>query len=209
MPGPRATAASPPRSRPSRSTRSSTPTRRSSWPKRSGWLAAPSRHLINVFPAFGRTHVRPIHMGWSKDGAGRAQGLPPRQSARGADPGRAQSHRREGAGGLHLRRCRARGGGQFRRALPPFPRPRRPDGRRRQARLRAVRRGAAKGLERRQAQPLRGVRGCGAGLSGLRPQRAGALLGDVRGRHPAGFRRPTCSRRPTRPSTCCAARRKR
>ena len=81
----------------------------------------------------------------------RAARLSPRQSQGSAGARRARIDRGEGAGRLHLRRCRALGGRQPGRALPAFPRPRRAARRRRAARLRAVRRGAGEGLGRRQA----------------------------------------------------------
>ena len=98
---------------------------------------------------------------------------------------------REGAGRLHLRRCRALGRGQPGGALPAFPRPRRTDGRRGAARLRAVRRGAGARLGRRPARSVHRLRPARQGLSAISPARAGLLLGDVRGRRSARCRSAT------------------
>ena len=81
--------------------------------------------------------------------------LSSRQSAGGADRRRPRSDCREGAGRVHLRRGRAPGRRQPSRTLPAFPRPRRPDGRRGAARLRALRAAARCRLGRGPARARR------------------------------------------------------
>ncbi len=87
------------------------------------------------------------------------------------------------------------------RALPPFPRPRRADGRRRPARLRALRAAPRRRLGRGPAEPARRARAHGPRLSRLRARGAGLLLGHVRGgraarraSRAAGGRRPRLRR---------------
>ena len=133
-------------------------------------------------------------MSWSRDDQGdRASRLSPRQSARGADPRRAQPDCREGAGGVHLRRCGALGRGQLGGSLPAFSRP--PGTARRcgAPRLRTVRGAPRPRLERGQARPVCRLRECRPRLSRLRTRRTRFLLGDVRG-GPAPRRRSRVAR---------------
>ena len=144
-----------------------------------------------------------VGMSWSGRGAGRAARLSSRQSARGADPGRARPDRQEGAGRVHLCRRGALGRGQLGRALPAFPRPRRADRRCRAARLRAVRRASRPRLGRRPARALRRLRERRPRLSRLCPRRARLLFGDVRGR--AVLRRRSGVAPGRRPQLCGVA----
>ena len=148
-------------------------------------------------------NVKAIHMKWGK-GGGRAARLSPRQSQRSPGARRAGIDRREGAGRLHLRRCRALGGRQPGGALPAFPRPRRTARRRGAARLRGIHRRARQSLGRRPAGCDERLRPARQSLSRFRQARAVLLLGHVRGRRSARYRSAIARGERDAPSRCCA-----
>ena len=86
--------------------------------------------------------VNTLHMSWSKHGGGRTRGYHHGNLKEALIRAALELIAQEGPGGLHLRRSRALGRRQPGGALSAFSRPRRAAGRRRAARLRAVRGGA-------------------------------------------------------------------